>query len=365
MAAAGERVHRHRRRADVGRFVRSMRLHATDSYVRGPDKRTARDVGGDDERWFRSAPGAEEIKDGCVDGADIDYDLPPEGINFLPTDDSIGTIIKPGYTIALLGASGSGKSVMGLDLLLRLRKYHTYGIAVCPTKEGQEKLARIMPSCLVLKRLTLEIFERFVEFGRQLVDQYGEDDAPMGFLFADDVGFCRDVFRSTLMEEVVSNGRHFAQTYIWCAQNKTTLPPVVREQAPFVFVFRCRSSQAQRFYYDTYFTAVPKERFFGDSKRGIRGLFEEATGRRRALVSVRCEDGDMSKQVYVHMVRDIDFVKGSHVTCHPRLWWLNDLFYVSREGEARVRHEQAMMDRRIGWARAIASTPAAAAIVGR
>ena len=300
------------------------------------------------EEWYRE-PSAKDVADGCFDDPDVNYEEAPRGINWLP--DEIDRVVKPKTTIAFVGASGSGKTVMALDLLLRHRRYYSYGLAVCSTDDGIAKLSRIIPCCLVVRELTLDLYRAFLEFGRSLVAECGgdEDLAPAGFLFGDDVGFNRELFNSKEMKEACSAGRHFNQGYYWLVQYHIDLPPFVRKQAKSVFVFRTNADNAIQFYFREYFAVVGKDWWFDNPKAGTKGLFNQATGQRRALVYIRNEDSNaIEDTVFVHMVRDPDWVMASGKRmCVPFLWWLNDLFYYNRGEQKMAKFRSGLMQRRV------------------
>jgi len=241
-----------------------------------------------------------------------------------------------------IGGTGSGKSVMMLNLLLHHRKYYTYGLAVCPTTEGQEQLSRIMPSSLIVPELTIPLLKMFLDFGHYMSTVYNEDNMPMSFLYLDDMAYDTAFFKTREFKRLINNGRHMGIGTYMTVQYEFMIPPAVRMQAHHVFVFKTTREDSIANYHTEFFSIIPKREFFSDSRSKRKGVFAMATGNRRALVRIKDDEANsVTSQIYVHYVTDLSYVDGRHKMCWSFLWWLHDVYFFDRtEERARVTKNQ-------------------------
>lgn len=259
--------------------------------------------------------------------------------------DALTKKVPPRKINIAIGGTGSGKSVMMLNLLLHHRKFYTYGLAVCPTAEGQEQLARIMPSSLILPELTAPILKMFLDYGQLMADEYGEDEMPLSFLYLDDIAFDPTFFKTREFKRLIANGRHMGVGLYMTVQYEYMIPPAVRMQAHHVFVFNTTREDSIENYQKEFFSIIPKHEFISDRKH--KGVFEQATGLRRALVRIKNDEcKDVAAQIFVHIVRDLSYVDGRYKMCWSFIWWLHDVFFHDRMEERSRTAQQQMRARR-------------------
>jgi len=255
---------------------------------------------------------------------------------------SLETRVPPRKINIAIGGTGSGKSVMMLNLLLHHRRYYTFGLAVCPTTEGQEQLSRIMPSSLIVPELTIPLLKMFLDFGHYMSTIYDENKMPMSFLYLDDMAYDTAFFKTREFKRLINNGRHMGIGLYMTVQYEFMIPPAVRMQAHHVFVFKTTREDSIANYQTEFFSIIPKRDFFSDSKSKRKGVFERATGNRRALVRIKDDEANsVTSQIYVHYVTDLSYVDGRHKMCWSFLWWLHDVYFFDRtEERARVTKNQ-------------------------
>lgn len=157
----------------------------------------------------------------------------------------VSTIDVP-FSALILGASGSGKTVMVRALIQLLAKKFSWGCVVSPTAEASGDFA-FLPSDMIFNELKPEWYAKVIEYQKQ---QMANGKKKNAFIIIDDLlGSDTDGYGDAL-KQLFSSGRHFGLTPILLCQSIKNISPVVRMNANFVFIFRFNGMKAVQDLFD-------------------------------------------------------------------------------------------------------------------
>lgn len=147
-------------------------------------------------------------------------------------------------TIALIAQRRSGKSVTVRDIMYHMRSL-PIGTVVCPTECVQPFYSEFIPRVLIHHEYSPAIVENVVkrqlkvkrENVRRKRKGMPQLDA-RAFLIMDDAMFDSSWTRDPNIRFILYNGRHIDLLFIICSQYAMSIPPSLRSQFDFVFLYR-------------------------------------------------------------------------------------------------------------------------------
>jgi hypothetical protein len=182
----------------------------------------------------------------------------------------IKTQLMPGCTILIVGKRSSGKTIMLYDVLSHMRGWFNFGLALSPTQESRQALARHMPVEFIDKP-SVERLDHFVTTVNDFYDDASAEGAPPRscFLICDDCAYDDRFMRCKTLQEVFLNGRHFRCTCCMVAQYLKKCSPSLRGNSDFVLVAWDPNADIQEMIWKFWFNMMPKAVF--------REVFEACT----------------------------------------------------------------------------------------
>lgn len=148
--------------------------------------------------------------------------------------------IKPGSIILVLGARGTGKTTMILELMYHIRHY-PMGLMMVGTMDTADQYAKHFPSILIyegwnpeaITKLMQDQEKRMMKLRRKGLDV---TRIPHNFIILDDLLFdFKKVNNDPNMKRLFLNGRHFHTTIIIAAQYAMQITKENRAQVDYVF----------------------------------------------------------------------------------------------------------------------------------
>lgn len=156
--------------------------------------------------------------------------------------------IKRGSTCVVLGKRRSGKTILQRQLLHDLYKDRGRVVVFTGSEEGKEFFPQFVDDSYIYDGFPDEVIDRCFHGQKQQKRKYGgkregkeEGPAPPDLDMAcvlEDLSFDTKVMKSKQLSELFHNGRHMNMTVIMAVQYVMSMPPKIRSNIDYVFIFK-------------------------------------------------------------------------------------------------------------------------------
>jgi hypothetical protein len=163
-----------------------------------------------------------------------------------------------GAKIAIIGKSGSGKSVLIKHLLFAKKHLFRVGMAISGSEDSNRFYSKIFPELFIYNSLRNDIVENFIN--RQKVAMKYLSDA-WAVLVMDD---CMDdvkKFNDPLWVGLAKNSRHWNMFSIFASQYVFDFNPAIRTNIDGVFIFREPNHENREKIWKNFASIIPKNLF--------------------------------------------------------------------------------------------------------
>jgi hypothetical protein len=143
--------------------------------------------------------------------------------------------MKPHRIILAVGRRGSGKSFLMRDLMSQVADKVDFGLAMTPTEDTAGMFREHMPSGWIYNSYNAGKLEAMLAMQREFGRTHKQRRL---FVLMDDCMYDKKVLRSTSMRDLFMNGRHMHVTFVNAMQYVMDMPPDLRTQVDYVFVFK-------------------------------------------------------------------------------------------------------------------------------
>lgn len=222
--------------------------------------------------------------------------------------------IEDGKVIVAIGKRKSGKSYCMKDFL-----YHKRHIPVARIISGTERAnnfyGTIAPPAFISFEYNEDIIEKFLTRQRELKikknNPYYKNMDSRAILLLDDLMFDKDTWiKSRNVKEMFMNGRHYDITFIITLQYSLGIPPALRNNTDYIFIFRENRIAERRKLYDHWAGVIPTFELFND-------LMDKVTNDYGCLViDNACTSNKLEEQVFWYKAMD----RGAFKMCDARAW---------------------------------------------
>lgn len=161
---------------------------------------------------------------------------------------------------------GSGKSTLMADILYHHRHIPA-GIVVSATEESSNFYGTFVPESFIYNRFDESVIQRLIERQKRLKKERRENSNV--FCLLDDIAYDKSVFRKESIRSLAFNGRHLGVLFVLTTQFSLDLPPALRSNCDFIFVFQDNNVSNQKRIYDAYAGVFPS---FHDFQRVFNHL---------------------------------------------------------------------------------------------
>jgi hypothetical protein len=225
--------------------------------------------------------------------------------------------ILPDATILCLGSRRTGKSFLIRDLLYHHRTI-PIGICMSGTESANPFFGDFIPDSYIYSEfdpvLLTNIYhkqQRKINRNRKAgVGDNGKTPANNLFLILDDMMNSADIWkRDETIKTVFYNGRHYNIMCIISSQYINILPPGIRQNFDYVFVFDEPSIQNRRKIYESFFGAIPSFDLFCN-------ILDECTEDFGCLVSTKNKERGLENKIFWYRAKNHSDFK----MCHPKVW---------------------------------------------
>jgi hypothetical protein len=148
--------------------------------------------------------------------------------------------IRGDEVIVLIGKRRTGKSVLIRDILYHKRDIPV-GAVINPTEIANRNYSEIVPPIFVHDEYSPPILEKLIKRQRRLKQmvQRGQTDIDLRtYLIMDDCLYDNSWTKDTNIRNVFMNGRHYKILFLLAMQYALGVPPNLRTNIDYIFIFR-------------------------------------------------------------------------------------------------------------------------------
>lgn len=174
--------------------------------------------------------------------------------------------MAPDSTILLLGRRRSGKSILVRDIIFNHREI-PLGLVFSGTEEANPFFGEFIPDCFIHSQYDPQLVQNLIANQAKKVkhartngfsDTSGKHDKNRSFLILDDMLAEADSWKKEqTIKELFFNGRHYNIFFILTMQYPLGIPPALRTNIDYVFIFNEPSLKNRKKIYDDYAGMIP------------------------------------------------------------------------------------------------------------
>jgi hypothetical protein len=246
--------------------------------------------------------------------------------------------IVPNATILLLGRRRSGKSFLCRDIFYH-HKEIPRGIIFSGTENANPFFGDFIPDTFIHSEYDSELIETvLVNQGKKVrktrqsgLSKDGLLPSNRFFIVLDDMLADASAWKKEkTIQEIFFNGRHFNIFFILTMQYPLGIPPALRSNIDYVFIFNEPSIKNRKKIYDDYAGMIPTFDHF-------QNILDSCTQNFECLViKTSGNSTDIKDQVFWYKASDHDNFKVGH----PKLWKFHESKYNSKYNQERDRDKE-------------------------
>jgi hypothetical protein len=246
--------------------------------------------------------------------------------------------IKSDSVIVFIGKRNTGKSYCMKDIL----SYHKdlpVGIVISPTEVANNYFEKFIPNMLIYDEYEPAIIKRFVErqinINKQKNDQvkkFGTSEIDnRAFLILDDCLYDKTWPTDKNIRSIFMNGRHYKIFFLITMQFCLGLPPILRANIDYVFIFKNNLIKEREKLFNHYAGV------FNDFNTFCTVMDKCTEDYECLVIDNKIQSNKLEDQVKWYKAKDVNFK-----LCNPELWNLcalererksNTLFYEDEEDD--------------------------------
>lgn len=223
--------------------------------------------------------------------------------------------------IVMIGKRNTGKSFLLKDVL----SYHKdipVGVVVSPTETANNYFANFVPSPLIYDTPDANILEKFLqrqinittEKKRELKKYGGSQIDPRAFLILDDCLYDKRWMNDINIRSIFMNGRHYKILFCVTMQHALGLPPVLRNNIDYVFIFRNNIRKEREKIYQHYAGMFPTYEAFEQV------MLQTTENYECMVIDNKTQSNKLEDQVFWYKATEKNYRM-----CSPDLWELQRL----------------------------------------
>jgi hypothetical protein len=246
--------------------------------------------------------------------------------------------IKSDSVVVFIGKRNTGKSYCMKDIL----SYHKelpVGIVISPTESANNYFEKFIPNMLIYDEYQPAIVKRFLDrqvninkHKNEQIKKYGSSDIDnRAFLILDDCLYDKSWPTDKNIRSIFMNGRHYKIFFLITMQYCLGLPPILRANIDYVFIFKNNLIKEREKIYNHY------AGIFNDFSTFCT-VMDKCTDNYECLViDNKVQSNKLEDQVKWYKAKEVNFR-----LCNPELWSLcaleqerkaNTLFYEDEADE--------------------------------
>ena len=162
--------------------------------------------------------------------------------------------------VVFIGATGSGKTALMMDMLYHLRNEYSKAVVICGSKETEQDFARVVPDLFIWDKFDLERLNAI--YDKQELDVYTGRSQPLLVVLDDFMYQARSLQRTEVINRIFMNGRHANILFFVSMQYCKSLSPTLRQQTRMAFVLAEKNPANRVRVFDAFNTCFPNKTEF-------------------------------------------------------------------------------------------------------
>ncbi|GAQ91699.1 hypothetical protein KFL_008360070 [Klebsormidium nitens] len=158
--------------------------------------------------------------------------------------------IKDHKSIVIIGRRGTGKTTLITDILYRKRDLPA-GLVMSGTEDGNSYYRQFIPDTFIYGAYDEDVICKLIARQKNMKRLNAKHSEC--FLLLDDCLFNPKILKGDTMRFLFMNGRHFNITLILAAQWVMDIPPAIRANSDYVFVFNDPIVNNRKRFFEHYF----------------------------------------------------------------------------------------------------------------
>lgn len=223
--------------------------------------------------------------------------------------------------IAFIGKRNTGKSV-AMKSILAHHKNIPIGTVISPTEKANGFFEHFIPRLLIHDEPDIKIVRNFVDRQMKITEERKKEIKKTGnsnidnraFLILDDCLYDKKWINDTSIRCVFLNGRHLKIFYLISLQFSLGLPPILRNNIDYVFIFRNNIMREKQKIYDNYAGMFPSFEAFCQVMNQTTENYE------CMVIDNKVQSNKLEDQVFWYKAKQTDFKM-----CSNDLWELQRL----------------------------------------
>ena len=220
-----------------------------------------------------------------------------------------------------IGKRGVGKSVC----LKEIMSYHRdipVGVAISPTEPANSFFEKFIPKLLLYEHASEDILQKFLQ--RQIsisterkreIKKFGSSQIDArAFLVLDDCLYDKKWINNINIRSIFMNGRHYKIFFLITMQHAMGLPPVLRNNIDYVFIFRNNIRKEREKIYQHYAGMFPSFEAFEQVMMQTTENYE------CMVIDNKTQSNKLEDQIFWYKASEKNFRM-----CSPDLWELQSL----------------------------------------
>ena len=223
--------------------------------------------------------------------------------------------------VVFIGKRNTGKSYCMKDILSFHRNI-PIGIVISPTEKANGYFEKFIPKMLLYDECDEKIIRTFLErqiniskekklevqkFGRSTIDN-------RAFLILDDCLYDKKWTNDKNIRSIFMNGRHYKIFFLITMQHAMGLPPVLRNNLDYVFIFRNNIVKERQKIYDNYAGMFANFEVFNQVMNQCTENFE------CLVIDCKTQSNKLEDQVFWYKAKEAHFKM-----CNTEMWNMQTL----------------------------------------
>ena len=226
-----------------------------------------------------------------------------------------------GPVIVMIGKRDTGKSFLVRDLLF----YHQdipIGTVISGTEEGNGFYGKLVPKLFIHNEYNTAIIENILKRQKAVIKQMKKELEtykkstidPRTFVILDDCLYDKRWINNQNIKNIFMNGRHFKIFFLITLQHALGLPPVLRNNIDYIFIFRNNIRKEREKIYSHYAGMFPTYEAFEQVMLQITENYE------CMVIDNKTQSNRLEDQIFWYKASESNFRM-----CSADLWELQSL----------------------------------------
>lgn len=223
--------------------------------------------------------------------------------------------------VVFIGKRNTGKSYCMKDILNH-NKDIPIGIVISPTERANGYFEKFIPKMLLYDECEEKTIEKFLnrqikintDKKKELKKNGTSQIDSRAFLILDDCLYDKKWVNDKNIRSIFMNGRHYKIFFLITMQHALGLPPVLRNNIDYVFIFRNNIIKERMKLWEHYCGMFPTFEIFNQ-------VMDQTTENFECLVlDLKSQSNKLENQVYWYKARDCNFRM-----CNQELWEMQNM----------------------------------------